>query len=136
MAELPNPVTAALERFAARLDRLRVEDLPLYATRPLDAGAHRAAVVAAATVAREIDRTAAIQRATSTAADWVNVLYSRQQNYPEWVGATWGRATGTAEDRVDIARSLGEAITAIALGDVLDAAATDELLGGWSALAT
>jgi hypothetical protein len=136
VAELPRTATAALDRFASRLERLRIEDLPLYATRPIDRAAERIAQDEADRLARETNRTAAIDRATASAVDWVSRLYSRQQNYPEWVGATWGRATGTADDRVEVARSLSRAITAIALDDVLDETTRDDLLGAWAALAT
>ena len=42
---------------------------------------------------------------------------------------------GTVDDRMKIAASLGEAMTAVAKWDVLDEGDRDELLGPWATLA-
>jgi hypothetical protein len=133
---LPDSAIERLERFAGRLERLSVEVLPTFASRSLDATAHGRATDAAERVAAEDDVEAALDVARQAMVDWVARLYSTQQPYPEWVGRSLGRSSGTAEDRADVAMTLGDAVTALALWDRLEATDRDELMGAWAELAT
>ncbi len=104
------------------------------AARPLDEGAHREAVGRAVAAARAEGRESAVSDARRAVDDWVLALFNRSTVQPGWMEANWGRP-GTVADRANLAASLGEAVTAVALGDVLREEDRDELLGAWSELA-
>ena len=123
-----------LERFMQRVERIRAEDLLLRAARPSDEAAHASAGRAAADVARSSGLEGAVRNARQGIDDWVVDLFNRSTLQPGWWEANWGRP-GTIEDRANLAHSLGEAVTAILLGDRLDAGDRDELLGAWADLA-
>jgi len=134
VAELPAPAGAALDAFLDRVERQRAEDLLPMAARPLDPTAHAGALERAREVAHRVGLEPAVRDARSMMDDWVLRLFNRSNVQPGWVEANWGRP-GTIEDRANLAESLGEAVTAIILGDELDAADRDELLGVWAELA-
>ena len=122
-----------LDAFLQRVDRQRVEDLLVRSARPIDEAAHAAALEAAADAARfsGLDRT--VRDARRRIDDWVIGMFNRSTMQLGWYEANWGRP-GTTEDRANLAHSLGEAVTAILLGDRLDAAHRDELIGAWADL--
>jgi hypothetical protein len=126
-------IDTALDAFLDRLDRQRAEDLILMAARPLDAAAHDEALSRAAEAAAAAGLERRVADARSMMVDWVIRLFNRTTVQPGWYEANWGRP-GTIEDRANIAASLGEAVTAIVLGDRLDPADRDELLGVWAEL--
>jgi hypothetical protein len=123
-----------LETFLQRVDRIRAEDLLLRSARPRDAAAHASALEAAADAARSSGLDRRVRDARHAIDEWVVDLFNRSTVQPGWWEANWGRP-GTIEDRANLARSLGEAVTAILLGDRLDAGDRDELLGAWADLA-
>jgi hypothetical protein len=133
---LPNSAVERLERFASRLERLSVEVLPTFASRSLDTASHSRAIVAAQRIAEQRNVEAALEAARQAMVDWVSRLHSTQQPYPEWVGRSLGRSSGTAGDRADVAMTLGDATVALALWDWLDEADREELLGAWTELVT
>jgi hypothetical protein len=53
---------------------------------------------------------------------------------PTLGGVNWGPGLGPTEDRVKVARSLGEAVGAVVLWDTLDEPDRAELLGPWANL--
>lgn len=121
---------ADLDAFLERVERLRVEDLLARAAQPLDPSAHAAAVRRAEATAREAGLETRIREAQRTVDDWVIRLFNRSTVQPGWFEANWGRP-GTTEDRANLAQSLGEAVTAVILGNRLDAGDRDELIGAW-----
>jgi hypothetical protein len=125
--------TRALDRFWQRLERLRVEDMVALAARPLDGSAHDVALERARGAAREWGLDAVIVAASADIDDWVVSMFNRSTVQPGWYEANWGRP-GSATDRANLAQSLGEAATAILLGDRIDSADRDELVGPWAAL--
>jgi hypothetical protein len=124
----------AVERFFERVERQRAEDLLPRAARPLDAAAHEAALERANEVAQDAGEAATIRDAQRTIDDWVIRLFNRSNVQPGWWEANWGRP-GTTGDRANLAQSLGEAVTALILGERLDPSDRDELLGAWADLA-
>ena len=122
-----------LDAFAAALDRLSVEDLLALAARPLDATAMAAVRGEAERVAHASGRVAAIVSAHARIERFVLALFNASTLQPGWMEANWGRP-GTAADRAHLAGSLSDAVTALALEDVLAPEAVAELLGPWSAL--
>lgn len=126
MARLPAAEQAAVDRFLGPLERLRREDLVLYAARPLDEGAHRRSVHRAAGAARLVRLTDAVTDARRLA----DVQIFSRDHAASLTQPVWAR-TDMAKDRANIADSLGDAVTAIILGDRLDPADRDELLGLW-----
>ena len=125
--------TRALDRFWQRLERLRVEDMVALAARPLDGSAHDAALEQARGAARESGLDSVIVAASADIDDWVVSMFNRSTVQPGWYEANWGRP-GSVTDRANLAQSLGEAATAILLGDRIDSADRDELVGPWAAL--
>jgi hypothetical protein len=123
-----------VERFFERVERQRAEDLLPRAARPLDAAAHEAALDRANEVARDAGKAETVRDAQRTIDDWVIRLFNRSNVQPGWWEANWGRP-GTTEDRANLAQSLGEAVTALILGERLDPSDRDELLGAWADLA-
>ncbi len=134
LAPLPADVRGRLEHFLGRVERLRIEDLPMFAARPLDEQAYARAADQARAVSVERRRESVLKAIQGDVGDWLGRLYSAQQFYPEWTGTAWGKSSGSAEDRVRLRRSLFDAISAIVLWDALDDADRDELVGPWAAL--
>ena len=122
-----------LEAFLQRVERLRIEEMLARAAHPADDATHVVALEAAADAARFSGLDRAITDARRAIDDGVVELFNRSTVQPGWVEANWGRP-GTTEDRANLAHSLGEAATAILLGDRLDPADRDELLGAWADL--
>ena len=60
--------------------------------------------------------------------------YAQSQYRVSIIGLTRRRRWAPADDRVRVARSLGDAVTAIVLGPHLDEATQAELLGLWDRL--
>lgn len=125
---------AAIEAFWARLERLRVEDMLALAARPLDEAAHAEALERAREAAARAGLTATIDEATADVDDWVVRLFNRSTLQPGWLEANWGRP-GSIADRANLAASLSEVVIALVLGNRIDEADRDELLGAWGELA-
>ena len=121
-----------LDTFLERVERQRLEDLLPRAARPLDEAEHDGAVRRAAETARDSSLEARVRDAERTVDGWVIRLFNRSTVQPGWFEANWGRP-GTTGDRANLAQSLGEAVTVI-LGDRLDPADRDELIGAWADL--
>ena len=122
-----------LDEFAGVLDRLRVEDLLALAARPFEPTTRAAAQVEAEEAARFAGRGGALRAAHERVEHYVLALFNASTLQPGWMEATWGRP-GTAADRANLARSLRDAVTALALEDVLSDEATAVMLGPWAAL--
>jgi hypothetical protein len=132
IASLPAPIRERLERFSLNVERIDIDQLPMYAARPLGSD-HRRTIDDADLVAIESGREDAVGAVRSTALDYVNRKFVQAQFRPTWAGLAWVSA-GTVDDRMRIANSLGEAMIAVALWDVLDEADRDEMLGPWASL--
>lgn len=125
--------SAPLDRFWQRLERLRVEDMLALAARPLDERAHAEVLDRARAVAEDAGLGDDLADAMTAIDDWVLSLFNRSTAQPGWYEANWGRP-GTVADRANLASSLGEAATALILGDRLTEEDRDELLGAWDSL--
>ncbi len=133
LAVLSAEARADLERFAVALERVHVDDLPLYAVRPRQP-AHRRAVEAAAVAARKRGLEAAVDAAREAVVGYVARRYGAAQFRTGHVGLNTAPGLGPTEDRVWVMRSLGDAVAALALGDLLDANERAELIGAWARL--
>ena len=133
LASLPGGARERLERFAAALERVHVDDLPLYAVRARQP-AHRRAVERAAVTASETGLTDAIDAASAVVTGYVGRTYANAQFRTAFAGPNTAPGLGPTDDRVHVMRSLNEAVMAIVLDDALDAADHAELLGGWARL--
>jgi hypothetical protein len=131
LAGLSRDARADLERFAAALERIHVDDLPLFAVRPRQP-AHRRAVESAALAARERGLEAAVDAAREVVIEYVVRRYGGAQFRTAYVGLNTAPGLGPTEDRVRVMQSLGEAVTAMALGDAIDASDRAELIGAWA----
>lgn len=132
---LPGDVRDRLVRFGQRVERIRVDELPVYAARPKDP-AHAEVFARAMASAAADGRTEAVEDARAAMVEFVMERFGNAQYRPTWVGLNWGVSLGSVEDRVRVTRSLSEAVTAIVLWDVLDDGDRDELLGVWADLAS
>jgi hypothetical protein len=131
---LPPEVRRRLERFLQRLDRLRVEDLPMFAAVPLDNEGYEESIRAASRGAFDTNRRVALDQVHRDADAWLKRLFSRHQFYPEWAGPQMGMIAGSARDRIRLAEALKSVLSALVLWDVLDEAYREHLVGAWAAL--
>lgn len=132
LATLPADARARLDVFTRALDRLDIEDLPLYVSR-VRQPRHRRAVETAELVAIESGLVEAVDAARHVVIEAIvrefNDVYFRV-----WLGGVNMAPMGPTDERVQIARSLGEAVTAMVLGDRLNADDAAEMLGLWARL--
>jgi hypothetical protein len=122
-----------LQAFAAAVDRLAVDDLPLYVSR-VRQPRHRRAVEAAELVAIENGLGDVVGAARTAMIEGV-IRQMAERQFRVWVGGVaMAPDQGPVDQRVRIAESIAEAVTALVLGDRLDPADRAELLGLWDRL--
>jgi hypothetical protein len=122
-----------LAAFTAALERLDVDDLPLYAVTRRDAGYERAVEDAAAAArAAALDET--IVAARQVVVDYVARAYGNAQYRTGYIAMNTAPGLGPTDERVRVMRSIGDAISALVLGDALDEADQAMLLGAWANL--
>lgn len=107
-----------------------MDDLPLYAVRPRQPE-HRQAVETAAVVAREQGLDEAVDAAREVIVGYVSRQYAAAQFRTAYVGMNSAPGLGPTDDRVRVARSLGDVVTALVLGDAIDETTRAELVGPW-----
>jgi hypothetical protein len=117
-----------------RLDRLSIEELRIRATRPANASSHLQTLERAELLALQQGRAEILRTARETVERWVFRVFGDHQYQPTWVGLNWGRSLGTADDRVEIARTLREAVTGLIVWDLVSDGDRTELLGAWGGL--
>ena len=127
---LPAETRSRLDEFSRALDRLHVEDFILHVAR-VDELRHRRAVETAEMIAIEAGLVGAVEAARRVIIEQIVRAFAVNQ-YRGWLDSAPN--LGSVDDRVLIARSVGEAVTALVLGDRLDADASGELLGLWDRL--
>jgi hypothetical protein len=130
---LPADARGRLETFATALERIAIEDYPLYAVRNRQP-VHRRAVEAAAVLAREAGLTEAVEAARSALVEAVGRAYANAQLRVTFAGRNDASGLGPAEDRLFVMRSIGDAVTGIVLWDRLDPYLRAELTGAWAAV--
>jgi hypothetical protein len=133
LAALPAETRARLDAFARALEHVRIDDLPLYVTR-IDGEEHDEAVRTAEGVAIAADLRDAVGAARRAIADSVMQEYAQSQYRVSIIGLNTSPSMGPSDDRVRVARSLGDAVAAIVLGPHIDEATQAELLGLWDRL--
>jgi hypothetical protein len=130
---LPDDARRRLEAFTRALDRVNLDDLPLYVAR-LRQPRHRRAVETAAVVAVEGGLADTIDAARRVVIEQIIRGFADSQ-FRVWVGGVkMAPGMGPVDERVRIASSLGDAVTALVLGERIDAATSGELLGLWARL--
>jgi len=133
LAGLPADARTRLDGFSRALDRLNVDDLPLYVARARQPR-HRRAVETAELVAIESGLVETVDAARRVVVEQI-IRSIADSQFRVWVGGVkMAPNMGSVDDRVQIARSLGDAVTAMVLGDRLDADDSAELLGLWDRL--
>ena len=124
---------ATLEAFAEAVDRMHVDDLPLHVAR-VRQPRHRRAVETAELVAIESGLAEPVAAARRIMVEAVIRMMNDRQ-FRVWVGGVaMAPNLGPVDQRVRIAESLADAVTAIVLGDRLDADVRADLLGLWDRL--
>jgi hypothetical protein len=121
---LPPDLRHRLEQFLQRVDRLRVEDLPMFATRPLDQAGYDESLNAATHAAFDYGRRATIDEVHREAIASLGRHIGRQIDM----------TAGTTMDLIRLRESLTACLTALVLWDVLDDAYRGHLIGPWAAL--
>jgi hypothetical protein len=127
---LPADTRAGLNEFSRALARLHVEDLVLYVASARQPR-HRRAVETAEIIAIEVGLVGAVEAARRVIIEQIVRAFAVNQ-FQGWIDMAPN--LGSLDDRVVIARSVGEAVTALVLGDRLDADTRGELLGLWDRL--
>jgi hypothetical protein len=130
---LPPDARARLAGFSRAVERLHVDELPLYAVKPMQP-AHQRAGERAVLVASQAGLTDAINAARTAVTTFIGNQYTAAQFRTSVLGMNTAPGLGPADDRVRVLRSIGDAIAAIVLWDALDEADRAELLGPWSNL--
>jgi hypothetical protein len=133
LARLPSDARARLDEFSRALDRVHVDDLPLYVARQRQPR-HRRAVETAELVAIEGGLAEPLEAARNVVVELVIRMFTNAQ-FRVWIGGVaMAPNAGPAEEHVRIARSVADAVTALVLGDRLEPDVHGELLGLWDRL--
>lgn len=136
---LPRQLRIRLDAFSALVDGVATDQLLLLGVVPRGGEhevAHNAADDRVEELARRTNRTEAIAAIRDVALDYVARRFSHQFQDPRQPFLGRGVALQTrGDERARLAASFGDALTAIALSDVLDSAEVDLLLGPWVELA-
>lgn len=133
LERLPAGARARLDEFSKALERVHVDDLPLYAFRPRQPD-HRRAVEAAALAIREAGLDEPLEAARSVVMEYVGRAYATAQFRTSWLGLNSAPGLGPTDDRVRVMRSIGEAVSALVAWDSIDEPDRAELLGAWAKL--
>lgn len=128
---LPAGARTRLDEFSKALERVHVDDLPLYAVRPRELD-HRRAVEAAALAIREAGLDEPLEAARSLVVDYVGRAYATAQFRTSWVGLNSAPGLGPTDDRVRVMRSIGDAVSALVAWDSIDEPDRAELVGAWA----
>ena len=130
---LPDDARDRLDAFTEALDRINLDDLPLYVAR-VRQPRHRRAVETAELVAIDGGLADTVDAARRVVIEQIIRGFAESQ-FRVWIGGVqMAPGMGPVDERVRIASSLGDAVTALVLGDRIDAATSGELLGLWSRL--
>jgi hypothetical protein len=134
---LPASTRRRLQAFAARLERMRLADLPVYARRTIEPG-HDDALAIAHEAAGQNGLERAVEQARIAIEAYVERQFADGLDRPTGFGLNRGMdgGLGRTDDRVRVIRTLREAVTALVLWDLLDEDVRDEILGPWAALTT
>jgi hypothetical protein len=130
---LPADARERLEAFAHALERIHVDDLPLYVARRRQP-AHRRAVEASALVGRESGLGPSIDAARRAIREYVLRAYADAAFRPTIAGFAAMGPQADPEERLRILASLDEAVGGLVLGERIDAHVRGELLGLWDRL--
>ena len=128
---LPAGARSRLDEFSKALERVHVDDLPLYAFRPREPD-HRRAVEAAALAIREAGLDEPLEAARSLVVEYVGRAYATAQFRTSWIGVNSAPGLGPTDDRVRVMRSIGDAVSALVAWDSIDESDRAELLGAWA----
>ncbi len=130
---LPADARQRLDELARAIERVPLDDLPLYADTRSDEE-HQRSVETAAGVADEAGLSDGIRAARHALQEAVIHMYQSEQMRGTIMGMNIAPPSGTKDDKVRMLDSLGDAVTATILGDRLDPDDHAELLGLWARL--
>jgi hypothetical protein len=133
LADLPEDARARLDGFARALERIHVDDLPLYVARTREP-AHRRATETAELVAIESGLEDVVRVARHAMIEGLMQVYAGAQLRVSYAGINPVGGSGPVEQQVRVAESVADAVTALVLWERLDAADRGELVGLWSRL--
>ena len=133
LGRLPQAARQDLDELARALERVALQDLPLFTDRTFDEE-HVRAVEEGKRVAADAGLTEPIRAAQQELADMVIRMYGSQQVRAAVLGSAYALPAGTDEDRIQMLQSLADAVTATVLGDRLEPDVHAELLGLWARL--
>ncbi|HET7029466.1 MAG TPA: hypothetical protein VFI34_03060 [Candidatus Limnocylindrales bacterium] len=133
LGHLPSDARLRLDAFARALERVHLDDLPLYMARRRQPR-HRRAVETAALTTRELGLEEPLDAARAAVRAYVLRAYADAAFRPTIAGFAGTGPVANPEERLAILRSLDEAVSALVLGDRLDADIRGELLGLWDRL--
>jgi hypothetical protein len=128
----PDAAFDRVDRFLVEVSKRPVEEWPVHAVRPAHPEPHRDALAAAHRAVHDAGLNDALASLLGSIEDWVLERYAFRAYDPTFIGLNWNRSPGTARDRAAVAESLRDAVTALALGDLLPPQAAEELVAGWA----
>jgi hypothetical protein len=134
-ASLPRSIRTWLDAFSAAVEAIQLDDLQLLAVVPFRGGQDEARE-RAGELARRTSRTGAIEAIDKVALEYIARRYARlmTDGWRPFLGSTLATRT-SGRERARLAASFADALTAIALSDVLEPDEVDTLLGPWAELA-
>ncbi len=133
LAALPAETRARLDAFARALEHVNVDELSLHVARTRD-DEHQRAIETAEIVAIQTGLEDAVAAARRTVGELVMRLYAESIYRTSIFGMNSAPNMGPVDDRLQLVRSLGDAVAAIILGPHLDEPTQAELLGLWDRL--
>lgn len=132
LARLPTDARSRLEAFSAGLERVGIDELPLYAAR-MRQPEHRRALEQAALAARDAGLEAAVEAARAAVTEYIARQHAASGPRLAFQFEAGGPAA-RPEDLVRVMRSVGDAVVALVLWDRLTDWDRVELLGEWATL--
>jgi hypothetical protein len=121
-------MSARIDAFLDRLDRLSIDDLQVLALSPADPAERDALHDRAEAAARAAGRLDELDDAADRANEAIVTALSFRGYEPTWFGLNWGRALARSEDRAALVQAVEDAAVAAVVADLVpeDAAALAE----------
>jgi hypothetical protein len=121
-------MSARIDAFLDRLDRLSIDDLQVLALSPADPAERDALHDRAEAAARAAGRLDELDDAADRANEAIVKALSFRGYEPTWFGLNWGRALARSEDRAALVQAAEDAAVAAVVADLVpeDAAALAE----------
>jgi hypothetical protein len=116
-------MSARIDAFLDRLDRLSIDDLQVLALPPADPDERDALLDRVEAAARSAGRLGELDDASNRATEAIVTALSFRGYEPTWFGLNWGRALARSEDRAALVQAVEDAAVAAVVADLAPEAA-------------